>query len=289
MKGIILGGGNGSRLYPLTLATNKLLIPLYDKPMVYYPLASLMQAGIRDVMIISNNRDLERFKMVFGDGSSLGMNISYGVQEVPTGIVSAFLIGEEFIKDEECALILGDNLFYGPNMEKGLMEAEKRALEGETTLFGYRVADPERFGIVELDENSRALSIEEKPKQPKSNVAVTGLYFYPKDVVQKAKMVKPSARGEYEITDLNNLYLKEGNVRVVTLEGDDQWFDAGTFDSLLEASERIQKAEQSGLHVGYLEEIAYQKGWINKEQLLAAAQAMSKNSYGQHLSKIANE
>ena len=289
MKGIILGGGNGSRLYPLTLATNKLLIPLYDKPMVYYPLASLMQAGIRDVMIISNNRDLERFKMVFGDGSSLGMNISYGVQEVPTGIVSAFLIGEEFIKDEECALILGDNLFYGPNMEKGLMEAERRALEGETTLFGYRVADPERFGIVELDESNRALSIEEKPKQPKSNVAVTGLYFYPKDVVQKAKMVKPSARGEYEITDLNNLYLKEGNVRVVTLEGDDQWFDAGTFDSLLEASERIQKAEQNGLHVGYLEEIAYQKGWISKEQLLAAAQAMSKNSYGQHLYKIANE
>ena len=289
MKGIILGGGNGSRLYPLTLATNKLLIPLYDKPMVYYPLASLMQAGIRDVMIISNNRDLERFKMVFGDGSFLGMNISYGVQEVPTGIVSAFLIGEEFIKDEECALILGDNLFYGPNMEKGLMEAEKRALEGETTLFGYRVADPERFGIVELDESNRALSIEEKPKQPKSNVAVTGLYFYPKDVVKKAKMVKPSARGEYEITDLNNLYLKEGNVRVVTLEGDDQWFDAGTFDSLLEASERIQKAEQDGLHVAYLEEIAYQKGWINKEQLLASAQAMSKNSYGQHLYKIVNE
>lgn len=289
MKGIILGGGNGSRLYPLTLATNKLLIPLYDKPMVYYPLASLMQAGIREVMIISNSRDLERFKMVFGDGSSLGMSITYGVQEVPTGIVSAFLIGEEFIKDEECALILGDNLFYGPNMEKGLMEAENLAYKGETTLFGYLVDDPERFGIVELDENNRALSIEEKPKCPKSNVAVTGLYFYPKDVVKKAKMVKPSARGEYEITDLNNLYLKEGNVRVVTLKGEDQWFDAGTFDSLLEASERIQKAEQAGLHVGYLEEIAYQKGWINKEQLLQAANSMSKNSYGQHLLEIIKE
>lgn len=283
MKGIILGGGNGSRLYPLTLSTNKLLIPLYDKPMVYYPLATLMQAGIRDVMIISNHRDLERFKMVFGDGSQLGMNISYGVQEVPTGIVSAFLIGEEFIKNEECALILGDNLFYGPNMEKGLLEATKRAKEGGVTLFGYRVSDPERFGVVELDENNRALSIEEKPKNPKSNIAVTGLYFYPRDVVNKAKMVKPSARGEYEITDLNNLYLKEGNVCVATLQGDDQWFDAGTFDSLLEASERIQKAEKNGLPVAFVEQIAYEKGWISKEQLMEAGESMKKNSYGEHL------
>ena len=289
MKGIILGGGNGSRLYPLTLATNKLLIPLYDKPMVYYPLATLMQAGIRDVMIISNHRDLERFKMVFGDGKELGMNISYGVQEVPTGIVSAFLIGEEFIKNEECALILGDNLFYGPNMEKGLMEASLHAKEGETTLFGYEVKDPERFGVVTMDKNNRAISIEEKPKHPKSNIAVTGLYFYPNDVVSKAKTIKPSARGEYEITDLNNLYLKEGNVRVVTLHNEDQWFDAGTFDSLLEASERIQKAEKGGLPVAYLEEIAYQKGWINKEQLIAKGESMKKNSYGEHLLTIANQ
>ncbi len=289
MKGIILGGGNGSRLYPLTLATNKLLIPLYDKPMVYYPLATLMQAGIRDVMIISNHRDLERFKMVFGDGKGLGMNISYGVQEVPTGIVSAFLIGEEFIKNEECALILGDNLFYGPNMEKGLMEASLHAKEGETTLFGYEVKDPERFGVVTMDKNNRAISIEEKPKHPKSNIAVTGLYFYPNDVVSKAKTIKPSARGEYEITDLNNLYLKEGNVRVVTLHNEDQWFDAGTFDSLLEASERIQKAEKGGLPVAYLEEIAYQKGWINKEQLIAKGESMKKNSYGEHLLTIANQ
>ncbi len=287
MKGIILGGGNGSRLYPLTLATNKLLIPLYDKPMVYYPLATLMQAGIKDVMIISNNRDLERFKMVFGDGSKLGMNIQYGVQEVPTGIVSAFLIGEEFIKGEECALILGDNLFYGPNMEKGLMEASKAAMNGETTLFGFEVNDPERFGIVELDKDNKALSIEEKPKAPKSNVAVTGLYFYPKDVTTKAKEVKPSARGEYEITDLNNLYLKEGNVRVVTLKGDDQWFDAGTFDSLLEASQRIEKAEKNGLSIAYLEEIAYKKGWICKDYLIEAGNSMSKNSYGQHLLEVA--
>lgn len=289
MKGIILGGGNGSRLYPLTLATNKLLIPLYDKPMVYYPLATLMQAGIREVMIISNQRDLERFKMVFGDGSELGMKISYGVQEIPTGIVSAFLIGEDFIKGEECALILGDNLFYGPNMEKGLMEASRRAKNGEATLFGYEVNDPERFGVVELDDENRALSIEEKPKNPKSNIAVTGLYFYPCDVVNKAKMVKPSARGEYEITDLNNLYLQKGNVRVVTLHGEDQWFDAGTFDSLLEASERIQKIEKEGEHVAFLEEIAYQKGWINKEQLIAIGEKMKKNSYGEHLLAIANK
>ncbi len=283
MKGIILGGGNGSRLYPLTLSTNKLLIPLYDKPMVYYPLATLMQAGIKEVMIISNNRDLDRFKMVFGDGSRLGMNITYGVQEVPTGIVSAFLIGEDFIKDEECALILGDNLFYGPGMEKGLMEASELAKKGEATLFGYKVNDPERFGVVELDKENRAISIEEKPKNPKSNIAVTGLYFYPNDVVSKAKEVKPSWRGEYEITDLNNLYLQENRVRVVTLEGKDEWFDAGTFSSLLEASERIKKAEDDGLPVAYIEQIAYEKGWINKEQLEEAGESMKKNSYGEYL------
>lgn len=286
MKGIILGGGNGSRLYPLTLSTNKLLIPLYDKPMVYYPLATLMHSGINEVMIISNNRDLERFKMVFGDGSKLGMKITYGVQEIPTGIVSAFLIGEDFIKDEECALILGDNLFYGPGMEKGLMEANALAKKGEVSLFGYKVSDPERFGVVELDKDNKAISIEEKPKQPKSNIAVTGLYFYPKDVVEKAKQVKPSARGEYEITDLNNLYLKENRVRVVTLEGNDEWFDAGTFDSLLEASERIKKVEKSGLPVAYIEQIAYEKGWISKETLIEAGESMKKNSYGEHLLSI---
>ena len=286
MKGIILGGGNGSRLYPLTLSTNKLLIPLYDKPMVYYPLATLMQSGIKEVMIISNNRDLERFKMVFGDGSKLGMSICYGVQEVPTGIVSAFLIGENFIRNEECALILGDNLFYGPGMEKGLMNARELAKKGEATLFGYKVSDPERFGVVELDKDNRALSIEEKPKNPKSNIAVTGLYFYPNDVVSKAKEVKPSSRGEYEITDLNNLYLKENRVKVVTLEGKDEWFDTGTFSSLLEASERIKKAEDGGLPVAYIEQIAYEKGWIGKEQLAVAGESMKKNSYGEHLLSI---
>ena len=289
MKGIILGGGNGSRLYPLTLATNKLLIPLYDKPMVYYPLATLMEAGIKDVMIISNQRDLDRFKMVFGNGEALGMNISYGVQEVPTGIVSAFLIGEEFIGEEGCALILGDNVFYGPNMKKGLVDAYDHASKGEVTLFGYEVKDPERFGVVELDKNNKALSIEEKPKNPKSNIAVTGLYFYPSGVVKKAKMVKPSWRGEYEITDLNNLYLKDQNVRVVTLKDNDEWFDAGTFSSLLEASKRIKNVQDNGLHVGYIEEIAYKNGWINKDKLSKASELMKKNSYGEHLADVIKE
>lgn len=280
MKGIILGGGNGSRLYPATSVTNKLLVPIYDKPLVYYPLSTLMEAGIKDVMIISNKRDQDRFKMLFEDGSRFGMHISYGVQEVPTGTASAFLIGEEFIKDEACALILGDNIFYGKDLSKSLVNAAKKAEEGITSLYGYKVPDPERFGVVELD-GDKAVSLEEKPKNPKSNIAVTGLYFYPSDVVAKAKQVKPSWRNEYEITDLNKMYLDEDRVRVEVLGDDADWLDAGTFDSNLEASELIAKKEKEGHKIAIPEILAYRNGWISKEELKKAGEALSKNSYGQ--------
>lgn len=279
MKGIILGGGNGSRLYPLTSVTNKLLIPVYDKPLVFYPLATLMEAGIDDVMIISNARDQERFKMLFGDGSVFGIHVSYGVQEVPTGIVSAFLIGEGFIGKEPCALILGDNVFHGDRFNASLPSSLERAKQGVATLYGYEVSDPQRFGIVELDKDNNALSIEEKPKNPKSNFAVTGLYFYPSDVVEKAKQVKPSARGEYEITDLNNLYLQEGRVKVEKMGKETLWLDAGTFDSLLDASSSVKEAEKRG-PVAYPELIAYRKGWLSKEKAMERGILMEKNSYG---------
>lgn len=279
MKGIILGGGNGSRLYPITSVTNKLLIPVYDKPLIYYPLSTLMEAGIDDIMIISNHRDQERFKMLFGDGSEFGIRISYGVQEVPTGIVSAFLIGEEFIGEEPCALILGDNVFHGKKFNESLPSSLKRAQEGVATLYGYEVDDPQRFGIVELDEDNNALSIEEKPAHPKSNYAVTGFYFYPKDVVAMAKQVRPSARGEYEITDLNNLYLKQGRVKVEKMGKETMWLDAGTFDSLLEASLEV-KHQQEKEPVAYPELVAYRKGWISKEKATKAGENLSKNSYG---------
>ena len=279
MKGIILGGGNGSRLYPNTSVTNKLLVPVYDKPLVFYPLSILMEAGIDDVMIISNERDQNRFKMLFGDGHEFGIHMSYGVQEVPTGIVSAFLIGEEFIGNEPCALVLGDNIFHGNKFNASLPNALKRANEGLATLYGYEVDDPERFGVVELDDDNNAISIEEKPKNPKSNYAVTGLYFYPNDVVATAKKVKPSARGEYEITDLNNLYLKQGRVKVEKMGKETLWLDAGTFDSLLEASIEIKKAEQTE-PVAFPELIAYRKGWLSKEDALARGSLMAKNSYG---------
>ena len=282
MKGIILGGGNATRLYPSTLVTNKLLLPLYDKPLVYYPLATLMEAGIDEVLIISNRRDRERFEMLFKDGSQLGMKISYGIQEVPTGIVSAFLIGEEFVGEEGCALILGDNLFHGESMAPLLREAAKASQEGLATVFGYPVPDPERFGVAEVDASGKVLTIEEKPKQPKSNLAVTGLYFYPKGVVSMAKKVQPSARGEYEITDLNNLYLQLGILRCSSLEGA-FWYDAGTFDSLLEGGEKIKDLQKNGEQIAAIEAIAYQNGWINAEQLKAAGESMSKNSYGQYL------
>lgn len=279
MKGIILGGGNGSRLYPSTSVTNKLLVPVYDKPLVFYPLSILMEAGIDDVMIISNQRDQDRFKMLFGDGHEFGINVSYGVQEVPTGIVSAFLIGADFIGDEPCALVLGDNIFHGDKFNASLPNALKRAEDGLATLYGYEVDDPERFGVVELDEDNNALSIEEKPKKPKSNYAVTGLYFYPNDVVSMAKQVKPSARGEYEITDLNNLYLKQGRVKVEKMGKETLWLDAGTFDSLLEASFSIKEAQKSE-PIAFPELIAYRQGWLSKEKTEARGNLMAKNSYG---------
>lgn len=282
MKGIILGGGNGSRLYPSTLVTNKLLIPLYDKPLVYYPLATLMEAGIDDVLIISNRRDLDRFQMLFGDGSQLGMKISYGVQEVPTGIVSAFLIGADFIGEDGCALILGDNLFHGPDMHHLLRQASKASERGLATVFGYEVEDPERFGVAEVDPEGRVLSIEEKPKKPKSNLAVTGLYFYPRGVVRMAKKVEPSDRGEYEITDLNNLYLEEGVLRCQNL-GNSFWYDAGTFDSLLEGGEKIKEMQKGGEQIAAIEAIAYRNGWISTEELRKVGDSMAKNSYGQYL------
>ena len=282
MKGIILGGGNGSRLYPSTLVTNKLLIPLYDKPLVYYPLATLMEAGIDEVLIISNSRDLDRFQMLFGDGSALGMKISYGVQEVPTGIVSAFLIGADFIGEEGCALILGDNLFHGPMMKNLLRDAAKASKEGKATVFGYPVPDPERFGVAEVNKDGKVLSIEEKPKQPKSNLAVTGLYFYPAGVVSMARKVTPSARGEYEITDLNNLYLQEGLLHCRSIDGA-FWYDAGTFDSLLEGGEKIREMQKGGEQIAAIEAIAYGNGWISKEKLEEVGKSMAKNSYGQYL------
>jgi len=285
MKGIILGGGNGSRLYPNTLVTNKLLVPVYDKPLVYYPLSTLMEAGINEVMIISNSRDLDRFEMLFGDGSKLGMKISYGVQEIPKGIVDAFLIGQDFLGDDGCALVLGDNIFYGDKLNGLLKEARSNEEKGLATLFGIPVKDPERFGIVELDKENNAISIEEKPKQPKSNICVTGLYFYPKGVVSMAKKVKPSARGEYEITDLNNLYLEERKVKVNVLDESSLWLDAGTFDSLVESSCKIQEIEKQGKEVAFIEKIAYSKGWISKAQLEEVGHTMEKNSYGQGLLK----
>lgn len=284
MKGIILGAGAGSRLYPSTLVTSKLLLPIYDKPMVYYPLAVLMQAKIRDVMIISSPKDKQRFMDLFGDGSRLGMHISYGVQEVPTGIVSAFLIGEDFIGDDSCTLILGDNIFYGANLTEKVVKAAEATNDDIVTLFGYEVPDPERFGVVAFDKDQKVVSIEEKPAKPKSNYAVTGLYFYPSGVSTMAKKVKPSARGEYEITDLNNLYLQEKNVKVELLDSSYLWLDTGTFSSLLDASNIIAKKQESE-PVAILELIAYQNGWISKEELLKAGESMSKNSYGQYLLK----
>ncbi|MDY6429669.1 MAG: glucose-1-phosphate thymidylyltransferase RfbA [Bacilli bacterium] len=288
MKGIILGAGAGSRLYPSTRSTSKLLLPIYDKPMVYYPMATLMEANIREVMLIVSPKDKQKFIELFGDGSQLGMKISYGVQEVPTGIVSAFLIGEEFIGDEPCALVLGDNIFYGKDLVESSLRAVKEAKEGNVTLFGYEVPDPERFGVVEFDDNKKVLSLVEKPANPRSNYAVTGLYFYPSGVSKVSKRVTPSARGEYEITDLNNLYLKEANVSVELLDKSNLWLDTGTFESLLEASNIIKEIEEK-TPVAALEIIAYRNGWISKEQLIKAGESMSKNSYGQMLLKEANK
>ena len=289
MKGIILAGGSGTRLYPLTLVTSKQLLPVYDKPMIYYPLSVLMMAGIKDILIISTPVDLPRMEQLLGDGSRFGINLSYKVQPSPDGLAQAFLLGEEFIGDDACAMILGDNIFYGSGLINHLRNSVKRAEEGTATIYGYFVHDPERFGIVELDKDGNAISIEEKPKNPKSNYCVTGLYFYPKGVSEKAKEIKPSARGELEITSLNNLYLNDHNLHVTTLGRGYSWLDTGTHESLVEASDYIKILEDhQGLKVCCPEEIAYKNGWISNETLRAQGELMKKNQYGQHLLNVAD-
>ena len=289
MKGIILAGGSGTRLYPLTLATSKQMLPVYDKPMIYYPLSTLMLAGIRDILIISTPFDLPNFERLLGDGSQFGINLSYKVQPSPDGLAQAFILGEEFIGDDACAMVLGDNIFYGDGFVKSLKNSVKNAEEqGHATVFGYYVDDPERFGVVEFDENWHAVSIEEKPKVPKSNYAVTGLYFYPAGVSAKAKEVKPSDRGELEITTLNEFYLNDGNLDVQTLGRGFAWLDTGTMDSLADASDFVRVIQKrQGVEISAPEEIAFRNGWISKDKLLESAAKYGKSSYGQHLKNVA--
>lgn len=285
MKGIILAGGSGTRLYPLTSVTSKQLLPIYDKPMIYYPLSTLMLAGIRDILIISTPQDLPNFEHLLGDGKRFGINLSYAEQPSPDGLAQAFLIGEDFIGDDSCALILGDNIFYG----HGLVTKLKKAYEntGRATIFGYLVDDPERFGVVEFDDDLKVVSLEEKPANPKSNFAVTGLYFYDNQVVQKAKQVKPSARGELEITDLNKLYLEEDLLDVELLGRGFAWLDTGTMESLLEAGTFVKQIESiQGIIISAPEEIAYNNGWIDDKELSAAIEKYGKSPYGDHLRKV---
>lgn len=288
MKGIILAGGSGTRLYPLTKVTSKQLLPIYDKPMIYYPLSTLMLAGIKDILIISTPDDTPRFEELLGDGSKFGINLSYAVQPSPDGLAQAFLIGEEFIGDDTCAMVLGDNIFYGSYFRRNLADAVKAAEEGYATIFGYYVKDPERFGIVEFDKNRNVVSVKEKPQHPKSNYCITGLYFYDNRVVKMAKQVKPSARGELEITDLNRLYLNEGKLKVQLLGRGFAWLDTGTMDSLMEASVFVQTVQnRQGVVISAPEEIAYMEGLITKKQLLESAELYGKSPYGEHLKIVA--
>lgn len=288
MKGIILAGGSGTRLYPITRSISKQIIPVYDKPMIYYPLSVLMLAGIREILIISTPTDIILYENLFGDGSQLGLKLSYVIQPSPDGLAQAFILGEEFIGDDNVCMILGDNIFYGYNFRSILEEAAR--LEDGSIVFGYYVNDPERYGVVEFDDTGKVISIEEKPEHPKSSYAVTGLYFYSNDVVKKAKSLKPSKRGELEITDLNRLYLKEERLNVKLLGRGFAWLDTGTHDSLLQASNFIATIEQrQGLKVSCIEEIAFKKGFINREQLIELAQPLSKNQYGQYLLKLADK
>lgn len=290
MKGIILAGGSGTRLYPLTTVTSKQLLPVYDKPMIYYPLSVLMMAGIRDILIISTSKDLPNFERLLGDGSHYGVRFSYKVQPSPDGLAQAFLLGEEFIASEPCALVLGDNIFYGNGLGTTLRKAVAKAESGEgASVFGYYVDDPERYGVVEFDEDKKAVSIEEKPAHPKSHYAVTGLYFYDEHVVEYAKQVKPSPRGELEITDLNRMYLDAGMLNVRTLGRGYAWLDTGTMDSLFEAGEFVRTVQRAqGLPIAIVEEIAYENGWITRDQLMESAERYGKSPYGQHLKGIAD-
>ena len=288
MKGIILAGGSGTRLYPLTKAISKQILPIYDKPMIYYPLSVLMLANIRDILIISTPTDIHLFENLLSDGKSLGISIKYKVQPSPDGLAQAFLLGEEFIAGESCCLVLGDNIFYGYNFSKLLIEAS--GIQTGATVFGYYVNDPERYGVAEFDDDGKVLSIEEKPKSPKSNYAVTGLYFYDNTVVEKAKKVKPSSRGELEITDLNKIYLEENTLTVKLLGRGMAWLDTGTHQSMLQASNFVESIEErQGLKVACLEEIAFRKGYITKEQVIELAKPLLKNQYGRYLMKVVTE